>query len=96
MIRHQQFKKGFAGCQDLGGISFHFHSGFDGTNAGGAKNARSRVDQAETANADGRFILEMAQRGYRDSVYSRGVENACSGRDGHGSTIDGDVDKSER
>ena len=96
MIGHQQFKKGFAGCQNFEGISFHFHSGFDGTNAGGAKNARSRVDQAEAANAHGSFILQMAQRGYRDAVYSRRVENRRSRRNGHGSTIDGDVDKSGR
>ena len=96
MIGHQQFKKGFAGCQNLARISFHFHSGFDGTNAGSAKNACSGVDHAEAAYAYGSFILQMAQRGYRDAVYSRRVENRRSRRDGHGSTIDGDVDKSGR
>jgi hypothetical protein len=46
MIGHQQFEKGFAGCQNLSGISFHFHPGFDGTNAGSAENAGSGVYDA--------------------------------------------------
>jgi hypothetical protein len=96
MIGHQQFKKGSAGGQNFSGISFHFHSGFDGTNAGSTKNACSGVDDAEPAYAYGSFILQMAQRGYRDAVYSRRVENCRSRRNGHGSTIDGDVDKSGR
>ena len=46
MIGHQQFKKGFARGQNLAGISFHFHSEFDGTNAGRAENAGSGVYDA--------------------------------------------------
>ena len=41
MIGHQQFKNGFAGGQNLSGISFHFHSTFDGTNTGRGQNAFS-------------------------------------------------------
>ena len=68
MIGHQQFKNGFAGCQNLSGISFHFHSTFDGTNTGRGQNACSGVDHTQTANAHGSFILQMTQGGYRDAA----------------------------
>jgi len=93
MVGHQQFKNSFASGQNLAGLSLHFHSGFDGANAGGAKNACTGVDHAEAAYAHGGFILQVAQRWYRNAGYSRGVENARSGRNRHGSTIDDDVDE---
>ena len=96
MIGHQQFKNGFAGGQNLSGISFHFHSTFDGTNTGRGQNACSGVDHTQTAYAHGSFILQMAQGGYRDAVYSSGVENTRSKRHGHGYAIKDDVDESGR
>jgi hypothetical protein len=38
----------------------------------------------------------MAQGGYRDAVYSSGVENTRSKRHGHGYAINEDVDESGR
>jgi hypothetical protein len=96
MIGHQQFKKSFASGQNLAGLSFHFHSGFDRANAGSGKNACSGVDHAEAAYAHGGFILQVAQRWYRNAGYSRGVENTSPRSHGHGSAIDGDVDEPGR
>ena len=96
MIRHQQFKKGFARGQNFGGASLHFHPGFDGTYAGGTENACSGVDHTQAAYAHGSFILQMAQRGDWNAGYSRRIENTRTSWNGHGSTIDADVDESGR
>ena len=96
MIGHQQFEKRLARIQHLFGIGRDFHARLDRTNAGGRKNARARVHDAESANAYGRLVLQMTQRGNGDAVHARGVENAGARRHAQSTAVNRDVNHSRR
>src|SRR6266481_5604182 len=96
MVRHHQFEKRLASAQDFLGIGDNLQARLDGTNAGCGENARASVHDAETANPDGRLILQMAERGDADAVHTRGVEDAGAGGHAGGLAVDGDIDKDGR
>ena len=96
MIRHQQFKKRFARTQNFFGIGDYFHAGLDGTDAGGRKHSRSRVNDAKAADTNRRLILQVTQRGNTDAVHASGIEYCCSIRHANAFAVDDDFDKTQR
>ena len=96
MIGHQQFEQRLARIQNLFRIGDHLHSGFHRTYARSGKYARAGIHDAQTADADGSLVLQMAQRGNADAVHPCGIENGGSVGHAHGFPVDRDVDHSER
>jgi hypothetical protein len=94
MIGHQEFKEGFARAQNFFRIGDDFHAGLDRPDAGGGENASAGIHYAETADAHGGLILQMAKRGNVDAVHARGIENASASGYANGLTVESDVDHS--
>ena len=96
MIRHHQFEQRLPRAQDFLGIGDDLQAGFDGANARCSENARAGVHDAETADPDGRLILQMAERGDVNAVHARGVKNARTGGHADGVAVDRDVHQARR
>src|SRR5271156_3151475 len=87
MIGHQQLNQRVPRALHSVGGGVHHHARFHGTNARCRVHARAHVHHADAANADGLFVLLMAQRGNRDVMHPSGVEYRGSGRDGNFSSV---------
>ena len=96
MIGHQEFEQSFARAQDLFGIGDDLHAGFDRANTRCGKHARTCVHNAKAAHADGRLVLQMAQRRDADPIHARRIENAGARGNAHGFPVDRDVYHSRR
>ena len=96
MVRHHQFEKRPASAQNFLRIGDNLQAGLDQTNAGRSENARASVHDAETADPDGRLILQMAERGDADAIHARGVKDAGAGGHADGLAVDRDVNKAGR
>src|SRR5271156_5202055 len=81
MIGHQQLNQRVPRALHSLGGSVHHHARLYGANARCRVHARAHVHHAHAANADGLFVLLMAQRGDADVVHARGVEYSGSGGD---------------
>ena len=92
MIGHQQLKQSLAHIQNLFRVSDHFHARFHRTHAGGGEYTRAGIHNAQTANAHGSLVLQVAQGGNADTVYARSIENGCSVRHAHGFPVNADLD----
>ena len=81
MIRQKQFQQSFPGLQHFLGIRDHLHARLDRPDTGRGEHARSCIHDAQATNTNGSLVLQMAQRGNRDPVHARGIED--TGARGH-------------
>src|SRR6266566_194751 len=80
MIGQKQLEQSAACALNFLGVGDDLHARLDRPDARGRENTRARVHNAEAADADGRFVLKVAQSGNGDSLHARGVKDAGAGR----------------
>ena len=89
MIGHQQLEQRAPHVANLVGVGGHRHAFFGGPHAGRAQDAPARFDDAQPADAHGRFVLLMTQRRDGDALETRRVEHGRAAGHGDGLPVDG-------
>ena len=88
MIRHQQFQQRAPHIANLVGVGGDRHAFFGGPHTGCAQHASAGFDHATRQTPTGVFVLLMAQRGDRDAVHARGIEDGRARWYGNCLTVD--------